>query len=98
MITADMRLYDYFTIGEPNGYGQAQLPPKDAEPVGQVKLAIYSTSQATQDNVNYKDCNYIALTQAEVKDTYVIQYGKERLMVLYINPQGRYKQVFLKAL
>lgn len=98
MITADMRLYDYFTIGEPNGYGQAQLPPKDAEPVGKVKLAIYTTSQATQDNINYKDCNYIALTQAGVKDTYIIQYGKERLKVLYINPQGKYKQVYLKAL
>ena len=93
-----MRFYNYFTIGEANEYGQATMPAKDAKPVGQIKIAINTTSQATQDNVNYKDCNYIGLTQAEVKDTYIIEYGKERLKVLYINPKGKYKQVFLKAL
>lgn len=98
MINVDMRLYNYFTIGEPNEYGQAQMPSADAEPVGQVKMAIYTSSQATQDNINYKDCNYIALTKAKVKDTYIIEYGKERLKVLYVNPVGRYSQVYLKAL
>lgn len=98
MINADMRLYNYFTIGEANEYGQVTMPAKDAKPVGQIKIAINTTSQATQDNVNYKDCNYIGLTKAEVKDTYVIEYGKERLKVLYVNPKGIYKQVYLKAL
>ena len=98
MINADMRLYNYFTIGEANAYGQVTMPAKNAEPVGQIKMAINISSQNTQENVNYKDCNYIGLTQAEVKDTYVIQYGKERLKVLYINPKGKFKQVYLKKL
>ena len=98
MINADMKLYNYFTIGEPNAYGQPQLPAKDAEPIGQIKMAIYTSSQATQDNVNYKDCNYIGLTNAKVEDTYIIEYGKERLKVLYVNNAGRYNQVYLKAL
>ena len=98
MVNADMRFYNYFTIGEANAYGQAQMPAKDAEPVGQIKMAINTSSQSTQDSVNYKDCNYIGLTHAEVKDTYVIEYGNERLKVLYVNPKGRLKQVFLKAL
>lgn len=90
-----MKLYNYFTIGEPNAYGAPQI---SAEPVGQIKLAIYTTSQGTQDNINYKDCNYIGLTHAKVNDTYVIDYEGERLKVLYVNNCGRYTQVYMKSI
>lgn len=92
MINADMRLYDYFTFGDNDGYGQAQL---SADPVGQIKMAINITSQSVQDNINYKEARYVGLTHADIDDTYVIAYGNERLKVLYVNPKGRYKQVFL---
>ena len=98
MFARDMKLYNYFTIGEPNAYGVPQMPSKDAEPVGQVKLAIYISSQSTQDNINYKDCNYIALTHAKVNDAYIIEKDGERLKVLYVQPTGRYTQVYLKKL
>lgn len=98
MINADMRSYDYFTIGEKNAYGQPQMPGKDATPVGQIKMAINISSLSAQDNVKYKDCSYIGLTHAEVDDTYIIQYGKERLKVLYVNSKGRLKQVFMKEI
>lgn len=98
MINADMRLYNYFTIGKDNGYGQAQLPGPDAIPKGTIKMTINITSQSIQDNINYKDSQYIGLTQAKVDDTYVIEYGKERLKVLYVNPKGRYNQVFLQEM
>lgn len=95
MINADMRLYDYFTFGADDGYGQPQL---SAEPVGQIKMAINLTSQSIQDNINYKEAQYIGLTHADVDDTYVIAFGNERLKVLYVTPKGRYKQVFLGEL
>ena len=95
MINADMRLYDYFTIGDSNGYGQ---PTISEDVKGQIKMAIYITSQSVQDNVNYLDAQYVGLTHANVDDTYIIQYGEERLKVLYINPTGRLKQVFLKKI
>ena len=95
MINAMMRLYDYFTLGEENAYSQLQMPAKDATPVGQVKMAINLTSQSIQDNINYKDAQYLGLTHADVDDTYIIQYGVERLKVLYVNPMGRLKQVFM---
>ena len=99
MITTDMRLYNYFTIGEPNAYGQPQLPAADATPDGTIQMAIYITSQSIQDNINYKDAAYIGLTHdANVDDTYIIQYENERLKVLYVQPKGRYKQVFMSAL
>lgn len=98
MITTDMRLYNFFTLGENNQYGQAQKPGKDAKPEGQIKMAINIASQSIQDNINYKDCQYIGLTQAEVADTYIIEYGNERLKVLYINPKGRMKQVFMSRM
>lgn len=92
MINADMRLYDYFTFGDDDGYGS---PCLSEEPVGQIKMVINISSQSTQDNINYKDCKYVGLTHANVKDTYVIQYGEERLKVMYVNPKGRLNQVFL---
>jgi hypothetical protein len=91
-----MRDYNYYLIGENNGYGQPQMPGKDATPNGQIKMAINTSTQAVQDNIKYKDCSYLGLTHAEVDDTYIIQYGKERLKVLYVNPAGRLKQVFMK--
>lgn len=98
MINADMRLYNYFTLGAKNAYGQQALPAEDAQPVGQIKMAINISSQSIQDNINYKNANYVGLTHAEVNDTYVIEYGNVRLKVLYINPRGRYTQVFLTEL
>lgn len=95
MINSQMKTYNYFTFGALDEYGQ---PGLSTEPVGQVKMAINISSQAVIDNINYKDATYVGLTLAEVNDTYVIEYGKERLKVLYVNPIGRYKQVFLKEI
>lgn len=95
MINTDMRWYDYFTFGEEDEYGQEVL---SKEVQGTIKIAIFTTSQSVQDNINYKDATYIGLTHAAIDDTYVIQYGEEKLKVLYVNPKGRYKQVFLKEI
>lgn len=98
MINTNMRFYDFFTLGTKDEYGQTTLPGVDAIPEGSIKMAINITSQSVQDNINYKDSQYMGLTYAEVDDTYIIQYGKERLKVLYVNPKGRMKQVFMAAL
>ena len=96
MITTDMRIYDYFLYGEEDEYGQAQ---ESTEAQGTIKMSINITSQSIQDNINYKDSKYIGLTQdPKINDKYIIQYGEERLKVLYINNKGRYKQVFLGAM
>ena len=92
MINAQMRSYNYYTYGEPNAYGMPQL----SESVqGAIKMAIHITSQSVQDNINYSGANYVGLTFDAVNDSYVIQYGDNKLKVLYVNPMGRYKQVFL---
>lgn len=95
MINSQMKTYNYFTFGSLDEYGQ---PGLSTEPVGQVKMAINISSQSVVDNINYKDATYIGLTLAKVDDDYVIEYGKERLKVLYVNPIGRYNQVFLKEI
>ena len=95
MINTEMRFYDYFTYGEKDEYGQPQLSEVTQ---GTIKMAINITSQSTQDNINYKDASYIGLTHAAIDDTYVIQYGPEKLKVLYVNPMGRYKQAFMKEI
>lgn len=98
MINTDMRLYSYFTLGEDNGYGQPQIVTKDSVPIGSIKMCINIASQSIQDNINYKNTQYVGLTQAKVDDTYIIKYKDELLKVLYINDKGRYKQVYLAEL
>ena len=92
MIHNDMRLYNFYLYGDTNGYGQPQLS-KDAQ--GVVKMAINISNQTVQDNINYSGANYVGLTYALLDDTFVIEYGDTKLKVLYVNPKGRLKQVYL---
>lgn len=97
MIANRMRFYNYWLVAVNEKYGQEVMPAADADPAGTVKLSIYPTSTGTQDNILYSNCAYMALTyDAEIDDKYLIQYGKERLKVMYCQPQGRMKQVFLR--
>ena len=89
------RNYDYFTFGTKNAYGQQVL---STEPVGTVKLSITTLSRSAADNIKYKDATYLGLTLGTIDDTYVISYGEQKLKVLYVIPDGRFKQVFLKEL
>lgn len=95
MINANMRTYDYFTLGAINSYGQSVIP---TEPVGKIKMMINISSQAVQDNILYENCTYVGLTHAPIDDTYIIDYGGKRLKVLYVNPNGRYTQVFMTGM
>lgn len=91
-----MQTYNYYTYGAADAYGQPQL---SSNAQGSVKIAIYTTSQAIQDNINYKDSAYVGLTHDKaINDKYVIEYNNEKLKVLYVNQAGRYRQVFLQRL
>jgi hypothetical protein len=93
MINTDFREYEYFTFGDPDGYGQPSL---STDVQGTVKMAIYETSTAIQDNIAYKNASYVGLTHnSKVNDTYVIKFENKRLKVLYVRPTGRFKQVYL---
>ena len=92
MINANMKSYNYFTLGLEDDYGMPQL---SQEPVGTIKLSIETTSQSIQDNILYANATYIGFTHAFVDDSYVINYGDKKLKVLYVNPKGRFKQVYM---
>lgn len=99
MIQNKMRLYDYWKVINNDEYAQELIPPADAEPLGQVKLSIFPTSTGTQDNILYANCSYVGFTyDAGIDDKYIIQYGNERLKVMYIQQAARMKQVFLKRI
>jgi hypothetical protein len=95
MINTAMRTYNYFTFGEADDYGQERLSDTAQ---GSIKMAIYNTGTSVQDNIKYKDCDYIGLTMAQLDDSYVIEYGDEKLKVKYVQPGGRFKQVFMKQI
>lgn len=93
MINAAMREYPYYLYSGSDEYGQPQLSPNA---VGSVKMAINLQSQNSQQNIMYSDANYVGLTHnTEVNDAYVIEYGKERLKVLYVSTHGRMRQVYM---
>lgn len=92
MVNADMRTYNYFTYGEQDAYGQPKL---SEEVQGTIKMAIYIASQSIMDSVAYNGTQYIGLTHNDITDKYVIQYGDEKLKVLYVNPQGTWRQVYM---
>ena len=95
MINPDMRTYNYFTYGEDNGYGQPQLS-NDVQ--GEIKMAIYNTTQFVQENINYKGATYVGMTHDKnVNDKYVIQYGDKKLKVLYVS-EGRFKAVMMEEM
>lgn len=97
-----MKEYSYYLYGNKNAYGQQQLILDDLKQPkiqGTIKIAINITSQSVQDNIKYKDCSYMGLTfNRSINDSFVIQYGEEKLKVLYVNTIGRYRQVFLKEI
>lgn len=93
MITTRMRTYDCFALGETeDAYGERVV---SENPIGSIKMSITFISNTISESAVYADCEYLGLTYADIKDTYVIQYGEDRLKVKYVIPQGRYKQVFL---
>lgn len=92
MINRDKRTYNYFTLGEKNSYGQETI--KDT-PDGTIKMTINISSQSVQDNINFQNCNYVGLTTEYITDKYIIEYDNQKLKVLYVNPKGRQKTVYL---
>ena len=102
MINAEMRNYEYCLLGDNDGYGQSTLIKDDeGNPVvqGTIKIAISLTNQSIQDNINYKGATYIGLSQDKsINDTYVIKYSNDYLKVLYVNPTGRFTQVFMEKI
>ena len=81
MISTNTRSYDYYLYGDNDGYGQPQL---STDVVGTVKMSVYAISKTVQNGVQYTNEDYIGLTYDQnIDDTYVIQYGTEKLKVLY---------------
>lgn len=97
MINADKRVYEYFTY---DGYDTFGQPTLSKEAKGSIKMAVNIVSQSVQDNPLYKDSQYIGIVSPhiEIDDTFVIAYGEQKLKVLYVNPKGRFKQVFMRAI
>lgn len=99
MINARMRVYDYYLIGDDNGYGQATvIRDDDGNPLkqGEIAISISTLTQAVTEDLRYSEATYIGLTHDKnVSDKYIIQHNDEKLKVLYVNKETRFPQVFL---
>lgn len=96
MISTNMRNYEYFAYSEESdAYGQQVL---SLEPVGTIKIALEIASQEITDSIAYSGCTYIGFTRGDIDDSHVIKFREDKLKVMYVNPRGRLKQVFLKEM
>jgi hypothetical protein len=92
MINARMRNYNYYTLGNNDEYGQ----PQEVKADDTIKMAINFVTETIQENPLYSGAQYTGLTlNKNIDATYIIQYGDERLKVLFVNKTGRYKQAFM---
>ena len=99
MINALFRTYNYYSFGEKNSYGQTTLIKDENNNLmiqGSIKMAIIPSSISVQDNINYKDANYVGFNFGNITDKEVIDYDGQKLKVLYVNTLGRYKQIYMK--
>lgn len=102
MINRKARIYNYYTLGEINEYGQRTI---SEEPTGRIRMAIDIITQNTEENILYQGATFIGLTtERQVNDKMIIEYYDEELdsyqkmKVLYVNPMGRLKQVFMSVI
>lgn len=93
MINRQMKHYSYSTFNKTkDSYGQHTLVPVV---YGDILMAINFINETIDENSLYSGAQYLGLTSAPVNDSYVINFGDEKLKVLYVNPNGRLKQVFM---
>ena len=96
MINSTMRTYDYYQYDQRDEYGQPAL----GEAKGQIKIAIFNVNKVVTDDIKYTGEDFVGFTyDKDVNNTYVIQYGNERLKVLYTIAAPKLKtQVFMKRM
>jgi hypothetical protein len=81
------------TMGGQDEYGQDLNAPISQSSIT-LTFGLYTHQQT--DDIRYQDVEYTGLTVYDVADNQVIQIGDKKYKVLFVNPFGRMKQVFLK--
>lgn len=94
MINSLMKKYSYYLLPDADEYGQ-QVLKDDAAPAGVIEIAITERSKGLSDSNLYSAAQYIGLTLNSIDDKYIIQYGEDKLKVIYVTPSTRYSQAFL---
>ena len=92
MINNNMRLYDYYLLEDADSYGQ---PVCSDEVKGSIKMSINIASQSIRDSASYSGTELVGLTHADITDKYIVIYNNAKYKVLYVNPIGRLKQVYM---
>lgn len=83
------------TMGGQDEYGQDLMNELDRKPIT-LTFGLYNHKQT--DDIRYEDVEYTGLTIYDVFDDQIIQIGEDRYKVLFANPFGRMRQVFLKRI
>ncbi len=92
MINIELKSYNFYTLGDIDTYGQPQV---SATPTGSIVMAIFPITHSIGDNVIYSNATYMGLTRELIDDKYIVDYRGERLKVLYVQPMGRFKQIYM---
>ena len=92
MFARDMRLYDVYTLGDTDAYGQKGAPAYSRT----IKAAIYERAQMVGQNALYIEGDFIALTRSNLTSSDFIHDGQRVYKVLYMERRGTYNQAYMK--
>lgn len=93
MINSKMKNYTYSrTSKDIDDYGMPVIINEE----GTIKMSINFVNETINENSLYSGAQYVGLTlNKQIDANYIIQYGEEKLKVLYVNKEGKYNQVFM---
>lgn len=94
MINSQMKNYNYYAYTETeNAYGEKEI---GESVVGFVKMAINELSHSLNDSILYNGASYLGLTFSNsLNDGCFVDYCGNKLKVIYVQQNGRYKQIFM---
>ena len=95
-IRNQMKSYNFYTLeDELNDYGEHEAAQTAS---GTIEMAINLKTETMKDYILYSQAQYIGLTADSITDKYIIEYGNEKLKVLYVNTFGRLNQAFMERM
>lgn len=92
MISRELIKATLITYDGIDEYGQEGINPINQTPI-EITFGIYK-HQPTED-IRFQNVEYVGLTKASVNDSQAIKIGDKEYKIQFVNPFGRYKEVFM---
>lgn len=93
MINRQTRKYSYSVLGDTDSYGQETVTE-----TGTIDIAIAYQTFNVDGNLRYTTDKFVGVTNDNITDKYIIQYGDKKLKVTYTFPSNGRNYVYLEGI